>query len=311
MTIANALTIIEQSEDYRVIKRFKGLPASFKNKQQLPLDSKVYRACFLDTETTGLDTNQCEIIDVAIKLVEFDAEGNFYSVLGSYQSFQQPSEPLSEEVKKVTGYTDELLAGHQIDWITVENLVKDCNIVVAYNSRFDRPVLERYCNVFSQLNWGCAMLDIPWFDYFGTKGKLEWLAYKVANLYFDAHQAMADVDITVYLLSLRTQEDGKTLLADVLDAARIKRYYVRAEGSPFDAKDLLKSRGYRWEADEVAGHPKAWCKIIEQTELLQEKQFLDEINCRSPIAGVIKPKQRFRTEPFPREKMMPMIEVLL
>ena len=41
-----------------------------------------------------------------------------------------------------------------------------------------------------------------------------------------------------------------TALAHLLQAARNPSYRLSATNAPFDAKDLLKARGYRWNADQ-------------------------------------------------------------
>jgi len=44
-------------------------------------------------------------------------------------------------------------------------------------------------------------------------------------------------------------ETGATALKVLLESAREPSLRVWATGSPFESKDVLKTRGYRWEAD--------------------------------------------------------------
>jgi DNA polymerase-3 subunit epsilon len=46
-----------------------------------------------------------------------------------------------------------------------------------------------------------------------------------------------------------------------------------AEGSPFDMKDVLKVRGYRWN-DGTDGRPKAWWMKIDEEAFEAELAFL-------------------------------------
>lgn len=288
MDIEQAVNQVASDGRYRLLKQFTGL-GEFVNP---PVDSiGTFKACFLDTETTSLDPQSAKIIDLAFRIVEFAPDGMMYKVHPPYQHFNDPGEPLSEDVIAVTGYTNEILAGHEIDWSEVYELVKDCALVVAYNSSYDRPILERYCPVFAELNWGCAQVDVDWFKLFGTKGKLEWLAYKVGGIFYGAHQALIDVDVMVHLLSLNQPESDTPIFAQILEKARQKQFRIRAVGAPFDFKDELKASGYKWE--DVPGKPKAWCKSVSEEELEAETTFLSSGGCFSPVILNLTPKERY------------------
>lgn len=288
MDIKEALSVVEASPGHKVLRKFTGLPAAY----QVPApEDRVFKVCFLDTETTSLDTSSCKVIDLAMRVVEFGSDGRLFRIGEAYQEFNDPGEPLSEDVKAVTGYSDEMLAGKSIDWNEVANMVSDCALVVAYNSQYDRPVLERFCPMFSELNWGCAMVDVDWFGLFSTKGKLEWLAYKIESLFFEAHQAIADVDIMIHMLSILQPGTEKTVFSQILEQARQKRFRLRAVGAPFDSKDDLKKNGYKWEDD--GSKPKAWCKTVDETHLNTELEYLSTIGCRNPVTLQVSPKDRF------------------
>lgn len=289
MDIQNAITLIESDSDFHLLRKFKGLPQAYNPD---PTDgTKLFKVCFLDTETTSLDTSTCKVIDLAMRVVAFDSEGRFYSVDAPFQQFNDPGEPLSDEVKAITGYTDEMLTGKSINWDEVNELVHDCALVVAYNSAYDRPVLERYHAVFADLNWGCAMVDVDWFGLFGTMGKLEWLVYKIGSLFFEAHQALADVDIMIHMLSINIPDTEHSVFSQILEQARTKRLRVRAVGAPFEVKDELRNNGYRWEDDGVK--PKAWCKSVTEPELEAELELLTQLHCRNPQVNPISAKNRF------------------
>ena len=46
-----------------------------------------------------------------------------------------------------------------------------------------------------------------------------------------------------------------------------------AENSPFDLKNVLKARGYRWSGDGT-GQPRAWYKDVPDAERETELAFL-------------------------------------
>ena len=104
-------------------------------------------------------------------------------------------------------------------------------------------------------------------------GKLEYLAYQY-GFFYDGHRA--EIDCRALLEVLRrplgglwgsrgagsedvsveagtSQEGlvvgGTTALKVLLDCAREPTYRVWASGSPFETKDVLKARQYRWDGD--------------------------------------------------------------
>lgn len=71
------------------------------------------------------------------------------------------------------------------------------------------------------------------------------------------------------------------MLKSLLDNAKIINYRLWAINSPFDRKDDLKQRGYRWSAGNN-GEPKAWYIDIEESDLDKELAFLrDEIKLQN------------------------------
>jgi DNA polymerase-3 subunit epsilon len=59
----------------------------------------------------------------------------------------------------------------------------------------------------------------------------------------------------------------------LLEQARKKSMRVWAEQSPFELKDALKRRGYRW-SDGSDGRPRSWYVDVEESALEAEMAFL-------------------------------------
>ena len=54
---------------------------------------------FLDTETTGLDKSNDQIIELALKVVKFEKKsGKIISIDHEYESFNDPNEKLDEKI---------------------------------------------------------------------------------------------------------------------------------------------------------------------------------------------------------------------
>jgi DNA polymerase-3 subunit epsilon len=62
-------------------------------------------------------------------------------------------------------------------------------------------------------------------------------------------------------------------LGHLLASARKIRRRIWAESSPFDMKDQLRKRGYRWN-DGTDGRPKSWWVDVEEDAATEELAFL-------------------------------------
>jgi len=72
---------------------------------------------------------------------------------------------------------------------------------------------------------------------------------------------------------MRLPRSGVTGLSRLLDGARAVSWRIWAENTPFDLKDVLKARGYRWNGDP-GPQPRAWYIDVPEAQLEAELQFL-------------------------------------
>jgi DNA polymerase-3 subunit epsilon len=106
--------------------------------------------------------------------------------------------------------------------------------------------------------------------YEGTK--LSYLASS-AGFFYDRHRAENDCHAAIELLSLPMRNSGAPVMAQLLERARRPSWRIWAENSPFDLKDVLKARGYRWNADTAVA-PRAWYIDVEDDQREAELAFL-------------------------------------
>ena len=59
----------------------------------------------------------------------------------------------------------------------------------------------------------------------------------------------------------------------LLDGARAVSWRIWAENAPFDLKDILKARGYRWNGDSDP-QPRAWYIDVPEAQREAELRFL-------------------------------------
>jgi DNA polymerase III subunit epsilon len=102
---------LEQSGHYRILRR---VPVVTRYADDDPVTLKRL-GLIVDIETTGLDPATDRIIELACLPFHFSSEGVLYNVLPGYAGFENPGQPLHEEVVRLTGITDEQLRGQKLD----------------------------------------------------------------------------------------------------------------------------------------------------------------------------------------------------
>ncbi len=284
------LTCAEQlnsSPDFQVLHRLK--PQEIFNQPSDTSTENTHKICILDTETTGLDTSSCEIIELGYQILEFDSKGNFYRVIAKQNFLNQPKNSISAEITQITGLTDEDVKGHKIDWESVATDISSVQLIVAHNASFDRPVVERYHKVFSTKVWGCSVSQIDWLNIAGIGSRSqEFLCWKLGKFFYDAHRALDDVQALTQLLSVAIGKDQQPALAYLLPAIRKGKSLVKATRAPFELKDALKSRQYRWQPQV-----KVWQKVLDDADLQAELAWLIENNTPNPDVIKLKATDTF------------------
>ena len=278
---------LAQSPDYQVLQRLNPIQDFTPNTASSGVPK--HQVCIIDTETTGLDTEQCELIELGYQVVEFDANGQFYRVLCAKNFLNEPEEPIPPEVTQVTHLTDEDVRGHKIPWDEVIADIESVQLCVAHNAGFDRPIVERYADVFKQKVWGCSVRQIKWLELTGVGSRSqEMLCWKLGGFFYDAHRALDDVQALTQLLSQSVGEPPYPVFQALLTAVREQKVLIKATGAPFDLKDALKQRGYRWQPAQ-----RVWQKMLNASESERELTWLKENGVPSPDLKKIKATDTF------------------
>ncbi|QKI88680.1 3'-5' exonuclease [Thiomicrorhabdus xiamenensis] len=283
-SLAQCAQLLNQSDDYQVLRKLK--PTEQFN---VPQQESYHRVCVIDTETTGLNTAECEIIELGYQIIEFDSQGHFYRVLAAKNFLNEPEGEITPEVTKVTGLTMEDVAGHQIPWDQVADDIAQAQLCVAHNAAFDRPVLERYHDVFVDKIWGCSVVQIDWeaLTDVGSRSQ-EFLCWKIGQFFYGAHRALDDVQALSELLSQSVGEAKMPAFHYLLKKIRVAKSIIQATGAPFDIKDQLRSRGYRWDASL-----RVWKKLIDDDQLETETVWLAENSTPNPTINKLKATDTF------------------
>ena len=268
---------LEETGRYRVIQRLE--PRQHYNPGR---PGTARTGLVIDTETTGLDTTRDKIIELGLIAFEYDAgSGLVYRILHRHGGFEDPGEPLSDTVQRITGISDEMLAGQHLEDEQINGWLKRADLIIAHNAAFDRPMLERRLPAASQANWACSMNDIDWQAEEIGSLKLDYIAFRL-GFFFDGHRAVNDAEATLHLLAQPLPQSGRPALAALLAAARQSGQRLFAINAPFDRKDELKARGYQWLSDysftDSYGRQKTgvWSMVVSQEALEAEQQWLTE-----------------------------------
>lgn len=279
---------LDHHPDYRVLRR---VPAPYSN---VPQGAPPSTRCvaIVDLETSGLDPDEDKIIELALMLAWVDDEGRILNHTPPRVWREDPGVPLAPEIKRLTGLTDEDLAGQAIDDDMVLALLRRADLLIAHNASFEIAWLERHYPELRGAAWACSMRDVDWLVA-GFDGRAQQHLLAQTGWFSDAHRA--DLDVwSLFWLARQVGADSigdreRSHMSRLLKGADRSTVLVQAKGAPFAAKDWLRGRGYRWNAPE-----KCWQKEFEPGLVEHEEAQLDGRRCPPPILTPITARQRHR-----------------
>ncbi|MBR0553764.1 3'-5' exonuclease [Stakelama marina] len=276
---------LDRHPDYRVLRSLPPL-------DYLPRfapEGRERTAIVLDIETTSLDHRTGKIIEVALCPVRFDRRGRITGIGKTQSWLEDPGEPLEPAIERLTGLSDAELAGQRIDDDAVLGLLKGADVMIAHHCAFDALWIEaRYPDIAGK-PWACSLKDIDWAAHGVESRKLGHLLAELCGWFNARHRAAADVEALVALLA-SPLPGGRSGMAELLISASKPGWLVSATGAPFEVKDRLKARGYRWSPER-----KCWWIEVRQAALEAETDWLAaDAQCRSPDIRKISWRERHR-----------------
>jgi ATP-dependent DNA helicase DinG len=235
----------------------------------------------LDIETTGYDPDRDRIIEIAAAIMRGPEMVATFSVL------VDPLAPLPAEISKLTGITDDMLAGQSSAEAAVFRLVEFVGgrDIVAHNAAFDRSFIERVA--------GRSALRGSWLDSLEVvRIALPRLrSHRLADLAeafgvcpdAPAHRAMPDVEALaavwrIALVGLSDLPSG--LLHRLTELAATTPWPVRSvlarvaaaepHGAFFDLKDVRRRRVAADKAESLHDADEIECTCPEPATVLAE-----------------------------------------
>lgn len=261
--------IRKHPENYRLLQRIPltipGVDRHFPLKLEEPVEEeKVFQVVFLDTETTGVSSENDKIIELGMVKATFSLDRKVILTIDRFfDSFEDPCKPIPKEIQQLTHITDEMVAGHRINDDEVASFLAGRPLVVAHNASFDRPFFDRRFPTLCDLSWACSIKDIPWskLGYNGTK--LEYLNL-VHGWFYEAHRAYVDCLALMWLMHVRA--DAFKLL---IENALRNSFKIIVRGNTYSVNNDLKRSGFRFEQ---IGGDKHWYCVETSLDKAQAKQ---------------------------------------
>jgi len=251
--------ILSQSNEYRVTEKYQK-PDSYNTAD----NSNKLIGVFLDIEATGLSYTTDKMIELGMVKFEYTQDGRIFRLLDEFSGYQDPNMPIPEAITKLTGITDDMVKGHRINVDEVDSYLNNVDIIIAHNAQFDRTFFDMTFPTITPKAWGCLMYDIDWKNEGISSHKLEYIAYKY-NFFFEGHRAIIDCLAGIHILAQDLLISKGLVLKQLLTNAGALRFKLWATNSPYDSKDLLKARGYRWNMNQNDKY-RAWSiEVIEDT----------------------------------------------
>ena len=190
---------------------------------------------FTDTETTGLDPNQHEIISLAVIVQSPEGEE-----LRRMEWFMHPRWPERADSKalEINGYTRALwdsrgVVSHERALREYCELTKDC-IFAAHNVPFDWSFLEREWERHEGVEWvgdyhKVDTVSLAWRPYFESQGRMKSVSLRNVCSYYGvsnagAHDAMTDVERTVEVYNRMMEDTWRAVLGRLFAKARSSLY---------------------------------------------------------------------------------------
>ncbi|MEE4540171.1 MAG: 3'-5' exonuclease [Erythrobacter sp.] len=292
---------LSEYPDYRVLRSLPPPYASMPANGAPPSGRCI---ALLDCETTSLDAASGTIIELAIKLLWVDEAGNLLGHFPIFSWQQDPGHSLDEKIVQLTGLTHTDLAGKTIDDQAVGRLLDRADLLCAHNARFDSEwILQRWPDLWEK-PWACSCTEMPWQE-IGFEGRSQPFLLQQHGWFARAHRAPDDVWALFWLLQQSRPDPNsdyggdngangraaRTHLQRLIAASDRETVRVEAANAPFAKKDVLRARGYSWDA-----HPlrKVWRRELPPEAVEAEQLWFQREGLPSPRLVPITARERHR-----------------
>ena len=93
-----------------------------------------------------------------------------------------------------------MVSGQSINEQAVASVVYTSDLIIAHNARFDRAMVEKHWQCFTEKPWGCSFSSVDWLREGFSAGKLDYLGMQF-GWFYDGHRALSDCEACLALLA--------------------------------------------------------------------------------------------------------------
>jgi len=253
---------LDRQADYRVLRRMRTI-----DRRGVPgLKTSVLTGVAIDVETTGRDPNADHVIELAVQRFGIDEKGRIVETEKPRGWLEHPGIAIPQEITRITGIRDDDVRGRAIADGEAVSIILGSDFVVAHNASFDRPFLERRLPEIVDVPWACSLSDVDWALHGFEARKLKHLAMEM-GWFYEAHRATVDVTALLHVLD-HELADGSTVVARMVERARRPTFVVEAVDAPFERKDALAARGWKWNTGR-----RVWAVTVDADRLDAELEW--------------------------------------
>ena len=224
-----------------------------KNKQAQNKEQIIHSLLILDTETTGLDEKEDEVIEIGCILFHVESR----SVLSQVSFLLPVCSNRAEEINGISASSTNFNQPWEDAIKFFLKLVDASDLIVAHNVEFDKKWFG--IGRLPELNkkWVCSLEDINWSFKKNLKSRpsVTDLALAFQIPVWNLHRALSDC---YYISEVFKKCEN---LEDLLIKATEPRFLFKAIVS-YDQRGLAKEAGFRWNSP-VQG---AWTKKMSKDE---------------------------------------------
>ena len=273
-------------DETRVLNRIAPLDQWKASEGAGPLHMKV---AVLDLETTGLDPQHDEIIEIAVAIIQIDAQGRVIAVESMRTGLQQPIRPIEPNIAKITGIDEGMVEGKRIKPDSVAEYLGRAQACLCFNAEFDRRHLEMLVPKVAEMPWICGMRDVPWRDLGFDGAAQNYLLAQAGMFNPTAHRAADDVASLVNLLAHECR-DKRMVMAHALEGAKALSWRFEASDLPHRLQKDAYRKGYRRSYHGV------YHKLVREAEHDAEIAWYRELVGRDPTIVPVDWVERYRAD---------------
>ena len=216
-------------------------------------NKKIEKVLILDTETTGLDENKDEVIEVGCILFHVNSK----SVLSQVSFLFPVNTNEAENVNSISAEVSNIAQPWEDGLNFFLKLVDYSDLIVAHNVEFDKKWFGQGRLPKLQKKWICSLEDINWSfkKSLKTRPSVTDLALAFSIPVWNLHRALSDC---FYISEVFKKCEN---LEDLLLKACEPRFLYKALVS-YEERSLAKNAGFRWNSP-VEG---AWSRKLTSEE---------------------------------------------